>query len=87
MKSTRVDGNRSLCRFGYLLIWSIRFPGGFSITSAFLLCSSSTRELSFGTIWIFTFLMFGFVPYQFGLTVQVDLGVLLQRRDHERAAA
>ena len=70
MKSTRVDGKSSACRSGFLLIWSIRFPGGFSITSALLFWSRSTRELSFGTIVIFTFLTFGCLPYQYGLTVR-----------------
>ena len=55
---------------GILSIWSIRLPGGFSITSTFLFCSRSTRELSFGTIWILTFLIFGFVPYQYGFTAR-----------------
>src|SRR5437870_12784627 len=70
MKSTRVDGNRSLCRSGYLLIWLIRFPGGFSITSTFFDWRRRTRELSFGTIWTLTFLIFGAGPYQCGLTVR-----------------
>src|ERR1051326_2826035 len=69
MKSTRVDGKRSLCRLGYLLIWLIRLPGGFSITSTFLLCSRRTRELSFGTICTLTNLMCGFGPYQNGFAV------------------
>src|SRR5437588_8368796 len=86
MKSTRVDGKRSAWRFGFLLIWSIRFPGGFSITSALLFWSRRTRELSFGTIVIFTFLTFGFLPYQYGLTVR-STSVLVQLRDHEGSGA
>ena len=69
-----------------LAIWSMRLPGGFSIASTFLLCSKSTRVLSLVTIWIFTFLIFGFLPYQFGFAAQVDLRVLVQARDHERPA-
>src|SRR4051812_30864278 len=73
MKSTRVDGKRSLARSGYLLIWSIRLPGGFSITSTCFFCNRSTRELSFGTIWISTVLTFGFLPYQYGFACNSTL--------------
>src|SRR5262245_48562615 len=73
MKSTRVDGNSELLRFGYLLIWSIRFPGGFSITSTCLFCSRSTRELSFGTICTSTVLRWDFFPYQYGLACSTTL--------------
>lgn len=62
MKSTLVDGNSRTLRPGVLLIWVTRLPGGFSMTSAFLLSSISTRLLSSGTISIRTLLIFGLVP-------------------------
>src|SRR4051794_16467931 len=68
MKSTRVDGKRSTCSFGLALIWLVRLPGGFSITSTSPLCRDSTRLLSLVMILIFTVEIFGLVPYQFGLT-------------------
>jgi hypothetical protein len=55
-KSTRVDEQVAL-QAGNWPIWLIRLPGGFSIASTFLLCR---RELSFGSIWTWTFLIFGF---------------------------
>ena len=63
MKSTLVDGNRlHAAGPACVLIWLTRLPGGFSMMSAFLLSSISTRVLSSGTIRILTLVIFGLVP-------------------------
>ena len=49
----------------------MRLPGGFSMMSAFLFLSSSTRELSLGTIMILSVVKFGFGPAQCGFTLNV----------------